>query len=209
MTMTTRCSILDCGHGGELHVAASAATSVPASTPPPSSLGAEASSIGDTGVDPLHAPVRRAEAAKTARRVLLSIHRNYHAPLEVVAGARPIDACCNPTMARRSFAFAPFALAALAALAAFAALGACIASSACTVKATPPAEDDPACRAQAHCPNDAAPTGDQVDACEHALASPCGPAYRAYLDCAAKNATCDVSGRTDPASVDVPCADAA
>jgi hypothetical protein len=71
----------------------------------------------------------------------------------------------------------------------------------------PAAADDGACTAAPPCPNDPKPSSDQIDTCEKALASRCGPAYRAYLDCAAKNVTCDVSGHTDPASVDNACAD--
>jgi hypothetical protein len=81
------------------------------------------------------------------------------------------------------------------------------AALACSARPTPPAANDPACSDPTRCPNDPAPTGDQVDTCERALASACGPQYRAYLDCATRSRVCDVAGHTDPASIDTACSD--
>ena len=89
-----------------------------------------------------------------------------------------------------------------------AALATACAALACSATPKPPAQNDPACTAPSRCPSDPAPTSDQVDTCQRALASACGPQYRAYLDCASSNVTCDVSGHSDPASVDAACADA-
>jgi hypothetical protein len=84
-------------------------------------------------------------------------------------------------------------------------LAACAMGAAgCTTRAEP-AANDPACTAPGKCPNDAPPTSDAADACERVLEGACGPQYRAFLDCAAKSATCGTDGKTDEGAVDAAC----
>jgi hypothetical protein len=76
---------------------------------------------------------------------------------------------------------------------------------ACTIT-TSRSGSSPTCHDRSPCPNDPAPSQDDVDMCEQALASRCKQDYQALLDCVAAHPSCGPAGRSDPEAVRAACA---
>ncbi len=86
--------------------------------------------------------------------------------------------------------FASRLLALLVAPAAAAALLACSTSS-------PSSSGSWSCSAKGKCPNDTAPTADQVNTCQQAVAGCCGDKFQALASCEFTNEQCDSMGNID------------
>jgi hypothetical protein len=61
------------------------------------------------------------------------------------------------------------------------------------------------CREASKCPADPPPTADEIDTCEHALASRCAQLYQELLTCVRDHQTCGPAGRSDPEAVRAAC----